>query len=197
LFVGPPGAGKTLTVARLATRLVMAGVQPVLITADGRRAGATEQLAAFTRVLGLNLLVASHPVALGRAIARRQDSSPTLIDAPGTDPFDPAQLEELAALAATAKATVVVVLPAGADSTEAAELATAYAETGARLMVATRFDVARRIGSVLAAASAGRLALTEAGIGPGAIDGLAALTPQLLAARLSQPPAPSVGNRDP
>lgn len=197
LFVGPPGAGKTLTVARLATRLVMAGVQPVLITADGRRAGATEQLAAFTRVLGLNLLVASHPVALGRAIARRPDATPTLIDAPGTDPFDPAQRDELAALAATAKATVVVVLPAGADSAEAAELATAYAEAGARLMVATRFDLARRIGSVLAAASAGRLALTEAGIGPGAIDGLAALTPQFLAARLSQPPAPPVRNRDP
>src|SRR5215813_1260450 len=35
LFVGPPGGGKTLTVARLATRLVMAGSQPLVITADG------------------------------------------------------------------------------------------------------------------------------------------------------------------
>src|SRR5579872_519085 len=42
LFVGPPGAGKTLTVARLATRLVLAGSQPLVITADGKRAGATE-----------------------------------------------------------------------------------------------------------------------------------------------------------
>ena len=31
LLVGPPGAGKTLTVARLATRLVMAGVAPMVI----------------------------------------------------------------------------------------------------------------------------------------------------------------------
>lgn len=50
LLAGPPGAGKTLTVARLATRLVLAGVAPMVITADGKRAGATEQLAAFTTV---------------------------------------------------------------------------------------------------------------------------------------------------
>ena len=48
MFAGPPGAGKTLTVARLATRLVMAGSMPLVITTDGQRAGATEQLAAFT-----------------------------------------------------------------------------------------------------------------------------------------------------
>ena len=56
LLAGPPGAGKTLTVARLASRLVMGGVAPMVITADGKRAGATEQLAAFTRVLGINLI---------------------------------------------------------------------------------------------------------------------------------------------
>lgn len=70
LLVGPPGAGKTLTVARLATRLVMAGDPPMVITADGKRAGATEQLAAFTRLLGISLIVASHPVTPGRALTR-------------------------------------------------------------------------------------------------------------------------------
>lgn len=48
MLAGPPGAGKTLTTARLATRLVMSGIAPMVITTDGRRAGATEQLAAFT-----------------------------------------------------------------------------------------------------------------------------------------------------
>ena len=68
LIAGPPGAGKTLTVARLATRLVMSGIQPLVITADGKRAGATEQLAAFTKLLGINLVVACHPVTVGRAL---------------------------------------------------------------------------------------------------------------------------------
>ncbi len=192
LLVGPPGAGKTLSVARLATRLVMADETPMVITADGRRAGATEQLAAFTRLLGLNLIVASHPVTLGRALARRPPGVPVLIDAPGTDPFDSTQREEIAALAATVRAVVALVLPAGMDPGEAADLACAFAEAGASVLIVTRLDITRRLGGVLAAGSIGRLALAEAGIGQGAADGMVALTPALLSARLLQtkPPSP-------
>ena len=51
-------------------------------------------------------------------------------------------------------------------------------------MVATKLDLARRLGSVLSAASAGHLALTEAGVGPGVADGLIRFTQAELAARL-------------
>ena len=184
LLVGPPGAGKTLTVARLATRLVMAGVAPMVITADGKRAGATEELAAFTKLLGISLIVACHPVTLGRALTQRRDAAPVLIDTPGCDPFDPAQLDDLAALAATANADMVLVLPAGLDVAEATDIAVAYAAAGARLLVATRLDLAHHLGGILAAAARTGLALTEAGIGPGAADGLLPITPEWLAARL-------------
>ena len=188
LLVGPPGGGKTLTAARLATRLVMGGAAPVVITADGKRAGATEQLAAFTRLLGVPLLAASHPVTLARALARREAGAPVIIDAPGLDPFDANQADELAALSGTAAATMVVVLPAGLDTAEAADLAQAFAALSATFMIATRLDVARRLGGVLAAAERG-LILAEAGVGPGAADGLAPLTPELLASRLMRIPA--------
>jgi flagellar biosynthesis protein FlhF len=184
LLVGPPGAGKTLTVVRLATRLVMAGAAPLVITADGKRAGATEELAAFTKLLGISLVVASHPVTFGRALTQRRDEAPVLVDTPGCNPFHPAELDELASLATTAAATVVLVLPAGMDAAEATDLALAYASIGARLLVATRLDLARRLGGILAAAAGANLALTEAGIGPGAADGLQPITPEWLATRL-------------
>ncbi len=190
LLVAPPGAGKTLTVARLATRLVMAGVSPMVITADGKRAGATEQLAAFTKLLGISLVVASHPVTLGRALTQRQHAVPVLIDTPGYDPFDPGQRDELAALAATSTATIVLVLPAGLDVAEATDLAIAYASAGASLLVATRLDLARRLGGILAASTSANLALTEAGVGPDAADGLMPITPEWLAARLLAIPVP-------
>ncbi len=184
LLVGAPGSGKTLTAVRLATRLVLAGTRPAIITADGRRAGAIEQLASFTRLLGIDLIVAVDPVLLGRALARTA-GVPVLIDAPGTDPFDASHRDEIMAFAGTAKATVALVLAAGMDAAESAELACAYAEAGATMLVATRLDLARRLGCVLAAAHAGRLALAEAGVGPGAADGMVPLTPALLAARMA------------
>lgn len=185
LLAGPPGAGKTLTTAKLATRLVMAGESPLVVTADGQRAGAPEQLAAYTRLLGLTLVVASTPAPLSRTLARRQDNAPVLIDTPGLDPFDPAAREDLLALAATAGAVTVLILPAGLDPAEAHELADAFAQAGATLLVATRLDLCRRLGGVLAAAA--KLTLTEAGVGPGAADGLRPLTPEFLAGRLTIP----------
>lgn len=186
LLTGPHGAGKTLSVTRLATRLVLAGVTPMIIAADGDKAGATEQLAAFTRLLGIDLTVADNPVALGQALTKRSNSTPTLIDAPGTNPFDPDQAEALRTLALAANARVVLVLPAGLDPQEATDLAVAYAEGGASLLIATRLDAARRLGGILAAADAAGLPLTEAGIGPGAADGMVPLTAAFLAARLLQ-----------
>jgi flagellar biosynthesis protein FlhF len=184
LLVGPPGGGKTLTCAKLAARLVMSGVHPLVMTADGRRAGATEQLAAFTGLLKLDLVVTDNPVSLGRALSRHQRAVPALIDAPGLDPFDPSQAAEMRALAAVTGATTVLVLQAGLDPAEAADLARAHADLGATLMIATKLDLARRLGSVLSAASAGHLAFTEAGVGPGVADGLIRFTHAELASRL-------------
>jgi flagellar biosynthesis protein FlhF len=183
LLAGPPGAGKTLTVARLATRLVMAGIKPLVITADGQRAGATEQLAAFTKLLGISLIVACHPVTICRALTHRENGAPVLIDCPGHDAFDLAKVEELSALAGSSDAAIALVLPAGLDPAEATDIARAYAAAGAGLLVATRLDLSRRLGGILAAAGAG-LALTEAGVGPGAADGMLPITPAWLAARL-------------
>ena len=192
LLVGPPGAGKTLTVARLATRLVLAGTIPLVITADAARAGSAEQLAAFTRLLGIELLAARQPETVARALSLRQDGAPVLIDTHGAGPFDPAERRVVGALARAAGAALVVVLPAGLDSQEAAEMAAAYAAEGARLMVATRLDLARRLGSVLAAAHAG-LGLAEFGVGPGVADGLMPATPADLARRLEAVSRPGGG----
>ena len=185
LLTGPAGGGKTSTVARLATRLVLGGSTPLIVTTDKRRAGATEQLAAFTRLLGLTLTVAHHPVTLARVVSRRPPGTPVLIDTASLDPFDSAERDALATLAQAAGAAVALALPAGLDPAEAADLGAAFADAGAGLLVATRLDQARRLGGILTAAQSGALPLAEAGIAPGAAaEGLVPLTPVLLARRL-------------
>ncbi len=179
LFVGPPGAGKTLTVARVATRLVFARARPAVITADTKRAGAFEQLAAYTDLLGIDLLRHDGTAAPPTTCSA---TDPLLIDTAGLDPFDPEDRAELVALARATNALVLLVLPGGIDAGEGAELAAAYAECGASRLIATRLDIARRLGGILAAAAI--LPLAEAGIGSAAADGLMPMSPELLAACL-------------
>jgi flagellar biosynthesis protein FlhF len=190
LLAGPPGAGKTLTIARLATRFVLGGKRPLVITADGRRAGAAEELAAYTRLLGLDLVVASTPAMLARALRHREAGAPVLIDTTGVSPFSPAQMAAVAALGAAVAAMPILVLPAGQDPHEAADHAAAFAVAGVRHLLPTRLDMARRLGSIVTAALAGGMTLSEAGTGPGANDGLTRLTAAYLADRLSQAPPP-------
>ncbi len=175
VFLGPPGAGKTLTVARLATRMVLGGARPRLLTADTSRACAFEQLAAFATLLELPLAPYSTDPAPQGA---------TLIDTAGLDPFTPADREEITAIVSASKALAVLVLPGGIDAVEAAELAAAFAECGASRLIATRLDIARRLGGILAAAE--RLPLAEAGIGASAAEGLVPMTPERLASILQR-----------
>jgi flagellar biosynthesis protein FlhF len=199
IVVGHPGAGKTLSVARLATRSVLAGARPLVITADSRRAGGAEELAAYTRLLGLTLLVAGSPAMLTRALGQAEPGSAVLIDTAGIDPFNTADTDALAALMAVAGAGrmtacaqpggAVLVMQAGAHPDEAAEQAEAFRRLSVSHLLPTRLDMTRRLGSVLTAAATG-LALTEAGVGTGATDGLVPITPEFLAARLTNAASP-------
>jgi flagellar biosynthesis protein FlhF len=175
MLVGTPGAGKTLTAAKLATRLVRIGDPPMVITTDGDRAGAAEQLAAFTRILDLDLIVAENPLTLARALACRPVGIKAIIDMAGFNPFEAEQREVLITFAVTADAELVWVLPAGLDAEDAAEMAETFASLGARHMIPTRLDLTRRLESVLRAAETGGFILTDAGIGAGIADGLTPL----------------------
>jgi len=188
LLAGPAGAGKTVTIAKLAARMVLGGTAPLVITTDGQRAGAVEQLAAFTRVLGVTLAVAPTPAMLAKALTHRGPGQPVLIDTEGCNPFNAAEARQLHQIFTQAGADMVLVLPAGLDAAESADLARAFAALGARHLLPTRLDAARRLGGVLMAAKAGPLTLTEAGIGAEVADGLEALTPEGLASRLLAAP---------
>ncbi len=160
-FVGEPGSGKTLSMVKIATRLVMNGVKPYLISTDGRKAGAAEQLAALTRILGLTLVVADQPSTLRRALDMRIENVPILIDGHGTTVGSAEDDAVLRSLIASIGAEPILVLPAGLDPAESVEIGAYFAGLGARRMIATRLDVARRVGGILYAALRSRLVLTE------------------------------------
>ena len=181
MLAGLPGAGKTSTAAKLCAWAKLAGLEACLITMDLVKAGATAQVKTFSKVLDARLDQASDAEDLALIIDDCPANSLIVIDTIGTNPFDPREQRRLAETARSVDAELVLVLPAGGDTLESAEIALTFRQSGARAMIATKTDSSRRLGGILSAAHSGPLALVAAGTSPSIGDGLISLNPVSLA----------------
>jgi flagellar biosynthesis protein FlhF len=163
-----------------------------LLSTDMVRAGAVEQLAAFARVLDLPLETAEGERKLARALLARRTTEIVLVDTAGINPFNAHDRDELAGLIAAAQAEPLFVLPAGGDLYDTIDMAGVFRELGCRRFVATRLDMVRRLGTLLAAAAQAGLVFSEAGVAPSVVGGLLALSPQALAGLLLPGTAPAL-----
>jgi flagellar biosynthesis protein FlhF len=163
MLVGPPGTGKTMTIAKMASQVVMEKKKPVVITTDNKRAGGVEQLSAFTTILGIELQIADNRGELWKLMRQYANNSRILIDTGGVNPYNHADLRELAEYIKLDRSIEpVLVAAAGSDSAEADDMVRAFAPLGVRRLLVTRIDAARRYGSILTAAYNGKLAFSHA-----------------------------------
>lgn len=181
IMVGPPGAGKTQTIAKLAARALMEGQSVSLITTDTDRTGGGAALAAFAEAMKLPLLRAETPTELRSALTEAKGADLVLVDTAGRNHLQAADMVSLGRFIVLGGMEPVLALPAGLDPVEAGEIARTFADLGARRMVATRVDMARRLGSLLAAAHAANLAFAEYGDTTRIKDGLTPFDPPALA----------------
>jgi flagellar biosynthesis protein FlhF len=179
-LVGPPGAGKTASLVRLAVQAAVGGKRVRVLSADAGRAGAKAQLEELLRPLELAPAFAQGPEQLARLIGDTASGTAILLDTSGVNPFHGGEMAALAELLRATRAEPVLVLPAGLDPLDGVEAAGNFAAMGARRIVVGKLDAARRLGGLLAAADIG-LVFAGAGIAPAIGRGLAALTAQGLA----------------
>ena len=86
-LVGPTGAGKTTTVAKLAVHPLALGTLRVgMITLDTFRAGALEQLGMYAEVAGIPLEIAYDAADVAAAMDRLQHCDAIIVDTPGRSP---------------------------------------------------------------------------------------------------------------
>jgi flagellar biosynthesis protein FlhF len=180
ILVGPPGAGKTLAAAKIAARGALSGLKMGVVTTDVIRAGGVEQLAAFTRLMKIDLQKASDPRQLQDAVQAIGKVDQVVIDTAGVNPFDPESIKPLARLIGAVECDPVLVIPAGIDADESGEMARVFSMIGSHSMVPTRVDVARRLGSLLSAAYHGGLAFAEVSNTAKVADGLSPLSAKRL-----------------
>ena len=83
-LIGPPGCGKTTSLAKLAARFGLSLRRPcLLISADNYRIGSGDQLRSLAAILGVAFDTAVTPSALAQTIEENRNKDLILIDTPG------------------------------------------------------------------------------------------------------------------
>lgn len=102
-LVGPTGVGKTTSTAKLAARCVVRhGADKVaLLTTDGYRIGAHEQLRIYGRILGVPVHAVRDASDLRRMLVELRDKHMVLIDTVGMSQRDRAVAEQIAMLSSS------------------------------------------------------------------------------------------------
>jgi flagellar biosynthesis protein FlhF len=181
MLIGPPGAGKTATAAKLAAQVRVRGGKATLVTLDTGKAGSLAQITAFAEALGANLREAHDAASLKRAVGNCPNDHFVVIDTIGSGPYDRDCLAETSEWLRVSEAEGVLIMPAGGDSVETAEAALSYASLGLERMIATKMDSSRRIGGILSAVYTAGLTLMGVGTAPTIGAGLRAANPYQIA----------------
>lgn len=128
VFIGPTGAGKTTTIAKLAARYAIHEKAKVgLVTADAYRIAAHEQIKTYSDILEVPLKTIYKPSEISKALLELDDADIVLIDTPGKSPNDRAHQGEIAAIIEKSGATeVFLVLSAATGYKSCAMVADQY-----------------------------------------------------------------------
>jgi flagellar biosynthesis protein FlhF len=150
-FVGPSGAGKTTTVAKLAAQFKLRqGWTVAVLSLDTHRPGATDQLRRYVEVLDLPLRTAQTIAEVKQAVKDLGSVDVLLIDTPGVGLREQGRFARLALLLRAARPDEThLVLPASLTPAVQVRVAQSFGPLGIARVVLTRLDEAIGFGVIL------------------------------------------------
>lgn len=150
-LVGPTGAGKTTTVAKLAARYVMEhGADKVaLITNDTQRLGGQDQLRSIARILQVPLRVVDDHNSLSAVLRSVRNCELVLIDTAGLRAGDPALRAQMQELANIQRVQSLLVLPANSQAQVLKAALHSYQAADLKACIITKLDEAASLGEVV------------------------------------------------
>jgi flagellar biosynthesis protein FlhF len=150
-LVGPTGAGKTTTAAKLAARFAARhrARDVALVTTDCQRPGAREQLQAHGRRLGITVCEAEGPERLQETLDQLVDYPLVLVDTAGHAVRDRAVFSQILWLRAAQRVRSLLVLPANAHPHDLGEVIRRYRPARPEGVVLTKLDETGQLGSAL------------------------------------------------
>ena len=154
-LVGPPGAGKTSTLVKLAVQYGLAARMPVrLFSANDFRVGAGAHLRSYATILGVSLQCCSSVPMLDRALDFPSgEKTLTLIDTPGYGRNDLHSAAELARCLSAREIDVHLVLRSDTRTAELLAAVDRYRVFNPAKLIFTGLDEADSFGSLFSVAS--------------------------------------------
>lgn len=150
-FVGPTGAGKTTTLAKLAAHYVAnKGLNVSIITSDTYRIAAIEQIRTFADIVGVGLQVVFSPDEIEIAREACHNDDIVLIDTAGRSQKNQEHMDELREILGRLNADQThLVLSAATKDSDLNDLVTRYRSAGADRLLFTKVDETVRLGNIL------------------------------------------------
>jgi len=150
-LVGPTGVGKTTTTAKLAARCVVRyGADKIaLLTTDGYRIGAHEQLRIYGRILGVPVHVVRDGDDLRHTLADLRDKHMVLIDTVGMSQRDRMVAEQAAMLMRAGEVNRLLLLNATSRGDTLDDVVRAYAGEDLAGCILSKVDEAASIAPAL------------------------------------------------
>ncbi|BFU90973.1 MAG: Flagellar biosynthesis protein FlhF [Nitrospira sp.] len=174
LLIGPSGAGKTASVAKLASHYRLEQRRSVaLITFDTCRETAVEQLRRYAKVVGVPFACALSARQVHEGLRRHTQVDLVLIDMPGIGPRDLALAQELRKLLPKEAVTTHLVLPASTREQELCRITRRLSDLPQPRLLFTKLDETESFGTIFEVAHQTGLPLSYWGIGrrvPGDIE---------------------------
>lgn len=161
-LVGPTGVGKTTTVAKIAARCVVryGAERLALLTTDGYRIGAHEQLRIYGKLLGVRVIAVKDAADLQSVLEDLRGKHLVLIDTVGMSQRDQMVAEQLELLAAPgAGVQRLLLLNAAGNGETLDDVVRAYRGGGVSGCIVTKTDEAVGIATALDVAIRHQLAL--------------------------------------
>jgi flagellar biosynthesis protein FlhF len=150
-LVGPTGSGKTTTTAKLAARCVVrhGADKLALLTTDGYRIGAHEQLRIYGRILGVPVFVVRDAEDLRRTLADLRNKHMVLIDTVGMSQRDRMVADQVAMLTRAGEVNRLLLLNAGSRGEMLDDVVRAYGGDDLAGVILTKIDEALALAPAL------------------------------------------------
>ncbi len=148
-FVGPTGAGKTTSLVKLASHLVLEKKMKIaFITLDHYKVGGEEHLRHYAGILGVPCTLAKNTAELKRALRRFEGMDLVLVDTCGRSPNDMEGLAWLASLIEESKIETVMVVPANLRGDDLNRIIASYSLLDPFSLIMTKLDETSQYGSL-------------------------------------------------